>query len=75
MISLASERWGDEVVAIVQAAKGEKIEDKDVLEECARRLARYKLPKAIVYVDVVKRGDNGKADIRWAKRVAEESYG
>ncbi len=69
--SRPSDRWGNEVVAIVQTRAGRTVTDEDVLNECAKHLARFKLPKAIVYVDQVKRGDNGKADIKWAKNLAK----
>ena len=38
--------------------------------EAERHIARYKLPKSIVYVDEVMRSPSGKADYRWAKQVA-----
>ena len=38
-------------------------------------LARYKLPRAIVFVDEVVRAPSGKADYRWAKATAMERLG
>jgi fatty-acyl-CoA synthase len=67
-----SERWGSEVVAIVQLAEGSAaINDAELLEAAAAHIARYKLPKAIVRVDRLVRSPSGKADYRWAKDVAE----
>jgi len=66
----ASERWGSEVVAVVQLGDGIDATDEDILEEAARHIARYKLPKAIVRVDQVRRSPSGKADYRWAKETA-----
>jgi len=69
----ASEQWGQEVVAIVQlrenVAPSADIE-QSLLDECAKHIARYKLPKAFVFVDEVVRSPSGKADYRWAKAVA-----
>jgi len=62
-----SERWGSEVVAIVQFKAGKTASEESLLEECARHIARYKLPKAFVIADEVLRSPNGKADYRWAK--------
>ena len=62
-----SERWGSEVVAIVQFKAGKTASEASLLEECARHIARYKLPKAFVIADEVLRSPNGKADYRWAK--------
>ena len=65
-----SERWGNEVVAIVQLEDGVEIDDDEILAEAARHVARYKLPKAIVRVPSVQRSPSGKADYRWAKAQA-----
>ena len=65
-----SERWGQEVVAIVQLRAGASLDEASLLAECAMHLARYKLPKAFVTVDKVVRSPAGKADYRWAKAQA-----
>jgi fatty-acyl-CoA synthase len=65
-----SPRWGNEVVAVVQLQHGVEATDEDLLEEAARHIARYKLPKAIVRVDQVRRSPSGKADYRWARATA-----
>ena len=65
-----SERWGNEVVAIVQRSVGSTVSDDDLLAEATKHVARYKLPKAFVYVDKVLRSPSGKADYRWAKEQA-----
>ena len=62
-----SERWGSEVVAIVQTRQGSSITEESLLTECAKHIARYKLPKAFVFIDEILRSPNGKADYRWAK--------
>ena len=65
-----SERWGNEVIAIVQRTAGMEVTEAELLEEAAKHVARYKLPKAFVFVDKVLRSPSGKADYRWAKSVA-----
>jgi fatty-acyl-CoA synthase len=71
----ASERWGSEVVAIVQLADGAEVTDEELLAEAERHVARYKLPKAIVRRGRVERSPTGKADYRWARREAEADLG
>jgi len=68
-----SDRWGHEVVAVVQLRPGTHPSDQDLLDEAAKHIARYKLPKAIVRVEAIVRSPAGKADYRWAKQVAIES--
>ena len=65
-----SERWGNEVVAIVKLKDGAEVTEASLLEECGRHIARYKQPKAFVFVDEILRSPAGKADYRWAKEQA-----
>ncbi len=64
-----SERWGNEVVAIVQFAEGKSATDAELAEACRAHVADYKVPKAFIRVDKVVRSPAGKADYRWAKSV------
>ncbi len=66
-----STRWGNEVVAVVQLTEGhdalrEELADS-IITEAARHIARYKLPKAVIFCSRVQRSPSGKADYRWAK--------
>jgi fatty-acyl-CoA synthase len=72
VVGRPSERWGHEVVAVVELLPGHEPSDAELLADAAQRLARYKLPKAIVRVDAVSRGPAGKADYRWAREVAAQ---
>jgi acyl-CoA synthetase (AMP-forming)/AMP-acid ligase II len=65
-----SERWGSEVVAVVQLRAGVEPDPAALRRAAATRLARYKLPKAFVFVDEVVRSPSGKPDYRWAREVA-----
>jgi 3-oxocholest-4-en-26-oate---CoA ligase len=70
VVGRPSPRWGSEVVAVVAVRPGETLTPEAVLATAATRLARYKLPKQIVFVDHVVRSPAGKADYRWATAVA-----
>jgi fatty-acyl-CoA synthase len=65
----ASERWGNEVIAVVRVREGHDVDESALLAEAERHIARYKLPKAFVFVDEIVRSPSGKADYRWAKQV------
>ena len=56
-----------EVVAIVQLADGEHVDAESIIAEAAQHIARYKLPKDVVFCGQVQRSPSGKADYRWAK--------
>jgi 3-oxocholest-4-en-26-oate---CoA ligase len=65
-----SDRWGEEVVALVQLAEGLSASPDELLAEAGRHLARYKLPKAFGFFDTIVRSPSGKADYRWAREQA-----
>jgi 3-oxocholest-4-en-26-oate---CoA ligase len=69
----ASERWGSEVVAIVRLQVSSTVTDADLLAEAEHHIARYKLPKAFIYVEDIVRSPSGKADYRWAKQIVASS--
>jgi 3-oxocholest-4-en-26-oate---CoA ligase len=77
-----SERWGSEVVAVVQLASGAddgadstagasaEATAESIIKHASASIARYKLPKQVVFVPVVQRSPSGKADYRWAAEQA-----
>jgi acyl-CoA synthetase (AMP-forming)/AMP-acid ligase II len=65
-----SERWGQEVVAIVALVEGASVDAQELIDHAAGSLARYKLPKAVVFRPVIERSPAGKADYRWAREQA-----
>ncbi|MDP7721148.1 acyl-CoA synthetase [Mycobacterium sp. TY814] len=68
-----SERWGNEVVALVQLADGEQVDAESIIAEAARHVARYKLPKEVIFCAKLQRSPSGKADYRWAKQQATQA--
>jgi len=72
VVGRPSERWGAEVVAVVQMAEGAEPDDAGLLAEAAKHLARYKLPKEFIYRTELVRSPAGKADYRWARSQVED---
>jgi acyl-CoA synthetase (AMP-forming)/AMP-acid ligase II len=68
-----SERWGNEVIAVVRMRSGSPADEASLLAVAEQHIARYKLPKAFVFVTEVVRSPSGKADYRWAKQIAADS--
>jgi len=68
VVGRPSERWGQEVVAVV--ALTHAVTDADLRAACAAHLAGYKLPKAFVRVPHVQRSPSGKPDYGWARSVS-----
>jgi fatty-acyl-CoA synthase len=70
VVGAPSEKWGQEVVAVVQLQEGATTTEADLLAACEPHIARYKLPKRFVFVPEVVRGPVGKPDYRWAATAA-----
>ena len=68
------ERWGERVIGVVSPRPGVPRPDlAEVKAHLAPLLAGYKVPKALVWVDEIKRSPAGKQDYRWAKDMAGEA--
>lgn len=72
VVGRPSERWGEELVALVALRDGTEISHDSLRAHCTSQLAGFKTPKEFIFVDHVRRLGNGKADYRWAKSQAAE---
>ena len=72
VVGLPDERFGQKIVAVVSTLENQAVEEADLINNARERLAGYKLPKTIVFSDVVERAPNGKANYKWAKSFAAE---
>ncbi len=73
VVGLPDDRWGQAVTAVVEVKKGETLKEVELLNDVKERLAGYKVPKSVIFVEKLKRGPNGKSDYRWAREIAESS--
>lgn len=67
VIGVPSDRWGEEVKAIVILAKERYIQEAELIAYCRERLAGYKVPKSVDFVDafpLVPSGKISKKDLR-----------
>ena len=62
VIGLPHERWGEAVHAVVVARPGAVIADSELTAFCSSRIASYKTPKSIEFVDALPRTPVGKID-------------
>ena len=69
VIGQDSEKWGESPFAIV-VKKSSDLTVEDVLSHCNEKLARFKLPKGVAFVDVIPRNPSGKI----LKRVLREQH-
>jgi fatty-acyl-CoA synthase len=72
VVGLPDLRFGHRVSAVVAPAGDGELTAEALSQYVASRLADYKKPRTVVFVDSVRRSPSGKADLRWAQAVAAE---
>ena len=70
VVGVPDERFGQKIVAIVSTVGNKIINESEILTNVRERLAGYKLPKIILFSEIVERAPNGKANYKWAKLFA-----
>ncbi|MEH6590589.1 MAG: acyl-CoA synthetase [Halioglobus sp.] len=71
VVGLKDDRYGEIVAVVCQTRSGNELELEELRDFCRQRLANYKMPRAIVCLDNIKRSPAGKADYPWARQQAE----
>ena len=60
IIGVPSERWGEVGMAIIVRKTDQVLEEGDVIRHCLARLAKFKVPQSVSFVDVLPRNATGK---------------
>ncbi|MEO7573992.1 MAG: AMP-binding protein [Acidimicrobiales bacterium] len=60
VIGIPDEECGESVLAVVERKPGVHVEPAELLAFCRERLATFKCPRAVDFVDQLPRDDNGK---------------
>ncbi|MFC7404519.1 acyl-CoA synthetase [Georgenia alba] len=60
VIGQPDEKWGEVPVAVVTVREGYSLSAEDVIGQVDGRLARYKIPKRVIFVDDMPRTASGK---------------
>ncbi|MFD5567493.1 acyl-CoA synthetase [Streptomyces cadmiisoli] len=71
VIGVPDEQWGEVGRAVVVRARGEAATAEDILSFLEGRLARYKIPKSVVFTDALPRSGVGKL----LKPLIRKTYG
>jgi len=73
VVGVDDEQWGQRVTALVSLAPGAHAPSEAEGRDHARtKVAGYKVPKEVFFVEEVFRGPNGKADYKLSKKLATE---
>jgi fatty-acyl-CoA synthase len=72
VVGIPDVRFGEAVTLVAARRAGDTpVSDAELDAHLRSRLAPYKVPRRIVWVDIVERSPSGKSDYRWARRTAE----
>ncbi|HMO45260.1 MAG TPA: long-chain-fatty-acid--CoA ligase [Rubrivivax sp.] len=70
VIGRAHDKWGEVPVVVVAPSAGRQLTEQQILDHVRDRLARYKQPAAVYFVDALPRNASGKV----TKQVLRERY-
>ncbi|MCF8068371.1 MAG: AMP-binding protein [Desulfobacterales bacterium] len=62
VIGVHDDQWGEAVKAICVLKEGERLSESEVIDHVASKIARYKKPKYIVFVDELPKSEDGSID-------------
>lgn len=60
VIGVPDEKWGEAVKAVVAIQPGAKVSEAEIIDFCRERLASFKKPKSVDFVDQLPRNPYGK---------------
>jgi fatty-acyl-CoA synthase len=60
IIGVPNERWGEVGMAIIVRKPDQPLAEGDVIQHCLGRLAKFKVPQSVTFVDVLPRNATGK---------------
>ena len=72
IIGVPDDKWGEAIRAVVVPKKGVNLTAESVIEHCRQRLASYKKPTSVIFVNELPKGSFGGKVL---KRVLREKYG
>lgn len=75
VVGVPSEKYGEEVMAFIQIKPGNSITEEELKEYCREKIARYKIPKYIAFVDDYPITASGKIQKYKLRELAMELLG
>ena len=60
VIGVPNEKWGEAVMAYVVVKDGREVSSEDVIEYARSKIARYKCPKTVEFIEALPRNASGK---------------
>jgi fatty-acyl-CoA synthase len=74
VVGVPDEKWGEAVKAIVVLKSGQRATDQEIIQFCKDRIAHYKAPKSVDFMDVLPKTGSGKIQKRELRNTYWEGY-
>lgn len=60
VIGIPSDKWGEEVKAVIVVKEGKTVTEEEIITHSRERIAGFKTPKTVDFIDVLPRNPSGK---------------
>ena len=70
VVGVKDERWGQKVVAVIQRRENSELSLNEIKDIASKYIASYKMPKEIVFSELIERAPSGKPNYQWAQKFA-----
>jgi acyl-CoA synthetase (AMP-forming)/AMP-acid ligase II len=74
VIGVPDQKWGEAVKGVVVLKPGQKATEQEIIQFCKERMAHYKAPKSIDFVDALPRTGSGKIQKKGLRDKYWEGY-
>jgi fatty-acyl-CoA synthase len=74
VVGVPDQKWGETVKGIVVLKSGQKSTENEIIQFCKERMAHYKAPKSVDFIDVLPRTGSGKIHKKSLKDKYWEGY-
>lgn len=75
VVGVKDDRWGQKVVAVIQRRENNELSLDDIKDVASKYIASYKMPKEIVFSEIIERAPSGKPNYQWAQEFANSKLG
>ena len=75
VVGVKDDRWGQKVVAVIQRRENDELSLDDIKDVASKYIASYKMPKEIVFSELIERAPSGKPNYQWAQEFANSELG
>jgi len=74
VIGVPDQKWGEAVKGIVVLKPSQRVTEQEIIQFCKEKIAHYKAPKSIDFIDALPRTGSGKIQKKGLRDMYWEGY-